>query len=285
MPSAAAITLDPELEQKRQRLLETLKSYGDVIVALSAGVDSAVAAMAAQLALGSRALAVTGRSASLAEGELEQAVELARLIGIRHQIIDTDELSRAEYVANAPDRCYHCKTELYTQLEAIAARLGSATIVNGANVDDQADYRPGMTAAAQHRVRSPLLECGLTKVQVRQLARHWGLPVWDKPATPCLSSRVAYGEQVTHQRLAMIDQAEQYLRALGLRQVRVRYGGDLARIEVPLEAVARLCEPQTRAALAAHLRSLGFKFVTLDLEGFRSGSLNLLHDIKPLGQR
>jgi uncharacterized protein len=272
------------LATKRDELIDRIKGYGACVVALSAGVDSAVVAKAAKLALGDRASAVTGRSPSLAAGELEQAISLAALIGIRHQIIETEEFSKAEYVANAPDRCYHCKTELYAQLEQWAAQIGTRIILNGANLDDQGDYRPGMQAAAERAIRSPLIEVGLNKTQVRALARHWGLPVWDKPATPCLSSRVAYGEAVTPQRLAMIDAAEQYLRSLGLREVRVRYHrGDLARLEVPLAAISSLCEPQTRDALTSRLKSLGFKFVTIDLEGFRSGSLNLLHQIKPLG--
>lgn len=254
-------------------------------MALSAGVDSAVVAKAAQVALGAKAVAVTGQSASLASGELEQAIELGRQIGIRHEVVATQEFGKAEYLANAPDRCYHCKTELYTQLESIAARLGARVIANGANVDDQGDYRPGMNAAREHQVRSPLLECGLGKEAVRRLAAAWGLPIWDKPATPCLSSRVAYGEEVTPERLAMIDGAEQCLRRLGLRELRVRYHrGDLARIEVPVEAIGGLVAPAVRETLVADLQALGFKFVTLDLAGFRSGSLNalVLHDIQPM---
>jgi uncharacterized protein len=243
-----------------------------------------VVAKAAWEVLGRRAVAVTGTSASLAEGELDQARELARLIGIRHEVIDTGELDNADYSRNAPDRCYHCKTELYTHLDRLADRLKVAVVVNGANADDAADYRPGTVAAGEHQVRSPLAECGITKQQVRELAADWKLPVWDKPATPCLASRVAYGEEVTPQRLAMIDRAEQYLRALGLRTVRVRYHrGDLARLEVPLEELPRLCQEEVRRDLAAEFKSLGFKFVTLDLEGFRSGSLNdllLVEDIK-----
>lgn len=267
--------LDAALAAKRDRLLETLAGYGSCAVAMSAGVDSTVVAKAAQLALGDRAIAITGRSASLASGELEAAERLAALIGIRHQVIDTAEFEKDEYRRNEPDRCFHCKTELYTQMEGLAERLGVAVIANGANLDDRGDYRPGMTAAAEHHVRSPLIDCGFTKADVRGLAADWGLPIWDKPASPCLSSRVAYGEQVTEERVAMIDQAEQHLRSLGLREVRVRYHkGDLARLEVPAEAIARLAQPDVRAALAARLKQIGFKYITLDLEGFRSGSLN-----------
>jgi uncharacterized protein len=265
----------PSLAEQRDRLVELIGGFGSCAVAFSGGVDSAVVAKAAQLALGERAVAVTGTSASLAAGELEGARNLATLIGIRHLVIDTDELANPDYARNAPDRCYHCKTELYTQLEGRREALGVAVIANGANRDDLGDYRPGMQAATEHRVRSPLAECGLTKADVRRLAAEWNLPVWDKPATPCLSSRVAYGESVTPERLAMIDQAEQFLRRQGLSTLRVRYHqGDLARIEIPSGAIERLCQADVRQALVAELTRLGFKYVTLDLEGFRSGSQN-----------
>jgi uncharacterized protein len=265
------------IEARRERLLEMLRGFGSCAVAMSAGVDSSVVAKAAFLALGERAVAVTGVSASLASGELDEARSIAALIGIRHESIDTEEFADEAYTRNAPDRCFHCKTELYTQMAGLAERLGVAVVVNGANADDVGDYRPGMIAASQHGVRSPLLECGLTKADVRQLAAQWNLPVWDKPASPCLSSRVAYGEEVTSERLSMIDQAEQWLRARGLRTVRVRYHrGDLARLEVPPESLARLCEPPLRDELVAYLKSLGFKYIALDLEGFRSGSQNLV---------
>jgi uncharacterized protein len=269
-----------QLDEKRDALLQKLRQVGSCAVAFSGGVDSAVVAKAAAVALGDAAMAVTGTSASLAEGELEAAEQLAQMIGIRHVVIATDELSRPEYLQNAPDRCYHCKTELYTQLEGLLPQLGLQAIVNGANADDLGDYRPGMQAASEHRIHSPLAECGITKAEVRELAAAWSLPVWDKPATPCLSSRIAYGEAVTPQRLTMIDRAEQFLRSRGLVNLRVRYhGGDLARIEVPLAELPRLCDAELRHELTAELRRLGFKFVTLDLEGFRSGSLNQLVQI------
>lgn len=269
--------LGSELEAKRQRLLDLLASFETCAVAFSAGIDSTVLAQAAYLALGDRAVAVTGVSPSLAAGELEEARRLAQTIGIRHEVISTSEFANANYTQNAPDRCYHCKSELYLQIEQIAPRLGVRVIVNGANADDVGDYRPGTQAATEHQVRSPLLECGIDKAELRQLALDWGLPIWDKPAMPCLASRVAYGEEVTPERLAMIDQAERLLRAQGLRMVRVRYHkGDLARLEVPLTELDRLIENAVRQTLVDGFKALGFRFVALDLEGFRSGSLNSL---------
>ncbi len=267
MPSA--------IEQKRNTLLDLLRSYQSCAVAFSGGVDSAVVAKAAHLALGDRAVAVTGTSASLAAGELDEARELAREIGIRHEILSTAEFADPNYTSNPANRCYFCKTELYVQIKPLADELHLAVIVNGANADDAGDWRPGMKAAGEYHVRSPLLECGFTKADVRALAAQWNLSVADKPASPCLSSRVAYGEEVTPERLEMIDRAEQLLRSLGLRTVRVRYHqGDLARLEVPTDAIAQLAAPETRARLTAELRNLGFKYITLDLEGFRSGSHN-----------
>ncbi|HEX3727036.1 MAG TPA: ATP-dependent sacrificial sulfur transferase LarE [Pirellulales bacterium] len=269
------------LVAKAEQLVALVHSYGSAAVAFSGGIDSTVVAKAAQLALGDRAVAVTGTSASLAQGELEEARRLAQWIGIRHEVLETDEFANPQYLQNAPDRCYHCKTELYTQIEAQSARWQVAVVLNGANLDDLGDYRPGLKAAGEHRVASPLAECGFGKADVRALAAMWELPTWDKPATPCLSSRVAYGEEVTPERLVMIDRAEQYLRAAGLRTVRVRYHrGNLARLEVGLDALARLCSPEVRTELVAHFRSLGFQYVTLDLEGFRSGSLNALVSIQ-----
>jgi len=267
------------LIEKRDRLLATLRSYGSCAVAFSGGVDSAVVAKAAHVALGEKAVAVTGVSASLAEGELAQARDLARLIGVRHEVLGTQEFDNPNYTSNPANRCYFCKTELYDQMQPLAARLGLAVIVNGANLDDAGDWRPGMMAAGEHAVRSPLAECGFTKDDVRALAAEWELPVWEKPASPCLSSRVAYGEEVTSQRLMMIDRAEQLLRSLGLREVRARYHrGDLVRLEVPSETIQRLATLEIRERLTHELKRIGFKYVTLDLEGFRSGSQNAVLD-------
>jgi uncharacterized protein len=216
-------------------------------------------------------------SASLAQGELESARRIAAAIGIRHESLNTEELADPNYLRNSPDRCFHCKTELYEQLRRLAVERGIAAVVNGANSDDLGDFRPGMQAASDFAVFSPLAACGLTKADVRSLARYWGIEIWDKPATPCLSSRIAYGVDVTPERLARIDAAEQLLRSLHLGSVRVRlHENDLARLELPLDAIVKVCEPTTRRTLVEQLRKLGFRYVTLDLEGFRSGSFHQL---------
>lgn len=269
--------LSPELKGKHDRLLEVLRSFGSCAVAFSGGLDSTVLAKAAQLALGDRAVAVTGVSASLAVGELDQCVQLARLIGIRHEVLQTEELSDPNYQRNDSNRCYYCKTELFGQVERLAERLGVAVVADGSNRDDHQEHRPGLRAAQERQVRSPLAECNLGKEEIRQLAAYWKLPTWDKPATPCLSSRIAYGEQVTPERLAMVDKAERFLREQGFEPLRVRYHrGDVARIEVAPEAIDRLLDPLFRRQVVERLKSLGFKFVSVDLEGFRSGSLNAI---------
>ncbi len=261
----------------QERLLATFQSVESCVVAFSGGVDSAVVAKAAHLSLEDRSLAVTGVSDSLASGELEIAQRVASQIGIRHELLSTHEMARQEYARNAPDRCFHCKTELYETLTAYAEAHGYRTLANGANADDLGDFRPGMQAAANFQVISPLADCGFTKEDVRELAESWGLEVWDKPAMPCLSSRVTYGVEVTPERLAKIDQAEQLLRGLGFTGIRVRcHADDLARIEVNAEEVPRLCEPDIRAQLVQEFVALGFKYVTIDLQGFRSGSFQQL---------
>lgn len=277
-------SLTPELLHKRDELLELLASFGRVAVAFSAGVDSTVVAKAAQLACGEKAVAVTSSSLSLASGELAEARQLAELIGIRHQVIQTTEFSNPDYLKNEPDRCYFCKTELYTQLTGRQAELNVDVIVNGANLDDRGDHRPGMQAAKEHEVQSPLLEVGLNKEEVRELARYWELPVWDKPATPCLSSRIAYGVSVTPERVQRVDAAEQYLKnKLDLRELRVRHeANQLARIEVPLHALAQVLEPVVREQISRKLHELGFEYITIDLDGFRSGSMNAIVPLERL---
>ena len=279
-----------ELAGKRDRLLSVIRGYGRVGVAFSAGVDSTVVAKAARLACGEDAMAVTAVSPSLAAGELEEAERLAAQIGIRHAVIRTDEFEREGYRRNAGDRCYHCKTELYSRAEEIIGEFGVDVVVNGANLDDRGDYRPGMQAAAEHGVRSPLIEAGFTKADVRALAQEWELPVWDKPASPCLSSRIAYGVEATPERVARIDAAERFLReSLGERELRVRVeANELARIEVPLRTLEAIAEPARRDKIVAKFRELGFRYVTLDLEGFRSGSLNAalpVVELEGLGSR
>lgn len=275
--------MKPELNQKNESLLAYIGALDSCLVAFSAGVDSTVVAKAAQLALGDRAIAITADSPSLATGELAQARERADLIGIKHHVVATSEFASNEYTQNHTDRCYHCKSELYARMDELLEKFGSKTLLNGANLDDQGDYRPGMQAAREHQVLSPLLACGFRKQDVRALAEHWQLPVWDKPAAPCLSSRIAYGEEVTPERVAMVDAAEQVLRQLGLTEVRVRYHkDDMARIEAPLEWLPKLCEEGIRETLVSQLKTIGFKFVSIDLEGFRSGSLNVVVPIESL---
>ncbi|HZT81134.1 MAG TPA: ATP-dependent sacrificial sulfur transferase LarE [Gemmataceae bacterium] len=277
MPETHTQPLTDELIAKRDRLVEVLRGLGGAAVAFSGGIDSTVVARAAVLALGDRAVAVTADSPSVPRAEVAEARELARQIGIRHRVVNTEEFDDPNYVRNDGTRCYYCKSELYTRMEQLLPELGVSVLCSGANLDDQGDYRPGLTAAAEHAVRHPLQEAGFTKADVRALARAWGLPTWDKPASPCLSSRLAPGVGVTRERTARVEAAEEYLHGLGLRECRVRlHEGELARIEVPAAEVARLADPAVRDGLVHRLKELGFRFVTLDLEGFRSGSLNAL---------
>lgn len=275
-PAPFETGLQVDLIEKRDRLLEVLKGMGRVAVAFSGGVDSAVVAKAARLACGEMAVAVTAVSPSLASSEKEGAERVAREIGIRHQWMTTDELRHSGYVANAGNRCYYCKTELYTELGGRLDELQVDAMVNGANTDDQGDHRPGMTAAREFGVRSPLIEVGMNKEEVRALARMWSLPVWDKPASPCLASRLAYGLEVTPERLARVEAAEAFLREeFGWREFRVRHEmHETARIEIPMGAFVELASGGARERVVARFHELGFKFVTLDLEGFRSGSMN-----------
>ncbi len=247
------------------------------VVALSGGVDSAVVAKAASLATQVQVVLATGESPSLARQELRDASAMAARIELPHVTIATGETHDRDYQLNDARRCYHCKTHLF---EALKREYPDATIVTGTNADDLQDYRPGLEAAAEHQVRAPLAELGFGKSIVRQLAQFWNLPIADKPASPCLASRIAYGVEVTSNRLAMIEQAEQWLRGHGMVEFRVRlHAGELARIEVPVEAISRLASDPLRVELLAQLKSLGFRFVTLDISGFTSGSLNQLIQI------
>ncbi len=272
-----------ELLCKRDDLFERLRQLGNCAVAFSGGVDSAVVAYAAHCVLGDQTLAVTAVSPSLASGEREAARELARLIGIRHVELSTRELETDGYRANQFDRCFYCKSELYGQMFDNLSAWGVKHVVNGANADDWGDHRPGLRAARDYQVHSPLADAALRKAEVRQLAHLWQLPVAEKPATPCLSSRIAYGEQVTPERLSRIDRAEAWLRSQGLFDTRVRlHAGELARLEVQQDDLPRMTREPLRTQVIDQLCKLGFKFVTLDLQGRRAGSLNTLVPLEHL---
>ncbi len=271
------------IQKAADRLVEAIRPLGDVAVAFSAGVDSTVVAKAAFLALGDRAIAFTSDSPSLARDELRQSIELATLIGIPHHVLRTAEGLDDDYVANDLNRCYYCKSHLYAAIERVGADFGFKTILNGTNADDLADYRPGLRAAAEFSVVSPLLDCGMDKALVRALADLWALPVSTKPAMPCLASRVAYGTAVTPERLAMVEAAEVCLHQLEFPECRVRFHeGAIARIEVPLNQLPRLVDPKTRESVASALRKIGFQFVTIDLNGFQSGGLNVMIPVESL---
>lgn len=264
------------LASKRALLDQQLRALGRTLVAYSGGVDSAFLAWAAYQALGTNMLAVIADSPSLARAQLADATSFAREQGIPLEIILTDELDRPEYVRNDASRCFHCKDELFTVMEEFRSQRGFDAIAYGVNLDDQGDFRPGQKAADQHHVAAPLRQAGLTKQDIRELSRAAGLRVWDKPASACLSSRIEYGREVTREALGVVEQGEDALHALGFRQVRVRHHGDIVRIEIAREELTRALSPEMAAEFTRIFKALGFKFVTLDLEGFRSGSMNTL---------
>jgi uncharacterized protein len=259
---------------KEERLREIFRELESVIVAYSGGVDSSYVAYVASAELGPRAVCITGESASLPAFQRAEIDRVVEKFGFQHEVIQTDELDNPSYRANNADRCFFCKDELYAKLESVARGRGIQTIVDGSTVDDLGDYRPGRRAAAQHAVRSPLIEVGLSKSEVRELSRRATLPTWDKPASPCLSSRIAYGTTVTIERLSKVDRGEEILREFGFREFRVRHHDQLVRLEISQAEMDRVLRKEIFQQLAARFRELGFKYVTLDLEGFRSGSMN-----------
>ncbi len=269
MPKSA-----PLLEQKRDKLFAILRSMDRVMVAYSGGTDSAYLAWAAGQVLGDKALAVTADSASIPESHKRDAEEFVARYSIRHRYIETQEFDNPDYIRNDANRCFHCKDELFTRLKQIGQQLGYPHIVYGVNLDDTKDFRPGQRAATEHGVRAPLLEAELTKTEIRELSRLVGLPTWDRPAAACLSSRIPYGTPVTRENVKIVESGEEALRRLGFRVFRVRYHGELVRIEVGADELPRALSPEMAQRFTQLFKQLGFQYVTLDLEGYRQGSLN-----------
>jgi pyridinium-3,5-biscarboxylic acid mononucleotide sulfurtransferase len=271
-----AATLDPTAIEKERLLLTALGALDSVLIAFSGGADSAYLAWAAHSVLGNCAQAITALSPSFSQHDRDQAADFVRTVGLRHDFIETLEFENPAYVANNADRCYHCKDELFEQMESFARRRNFTAIAYGINADDTHDFRPGHRAAHEHRILAPLLDAGLRKEEIRFLSRRAGLPTWDRPASACLSSRIPYGITVTPELLAKVERAEAVLRELGFRQFRVRAHNELARIEIAQDELARGLEPEMTEKIACGVKAAGFAFVTLDLEGYRQGSLNSL---------
>ena len=268
-------SLDPELlRSKQDNLFERIRDMGRVIVAYSGGTDSAYLAWAAHQVLGGNAIAITADSASIPESHKRDAESFAGDCGFRHEYIETKEFDNPDYVQNNPDRCFHCKDELFTRLEEVGRERGIEHIIYGVNVDDLGDYRPGQQAAKNHMVNAPLMEAGLTKAEIRELSRLAGLATWDRPASACLSSRIPYGTPVTPQTVKTVEVGEEAIRALGFRQFRVRFHGELVRIEIAKDEMPRALTTEMAQTLTQIFKPLGFHYVTLDLEGYRLGSLN-----------
>lgn len=274
LPGATPQLDSTALEQKERKLFSVLKDLERVIVAYSGGADSAYLAWAANQVLGGNAVAITADSASIPESHKRDAEAFARHCGFRHEYVETHEFDNPDYVRNAPDRCFHCKDELFNRLEQVGSERGIANIVYGVNVDDLGDYRPGQKAAKIHNAKAPLVDAGLTKIEIRELSRMAGLPTWDRPASACLSSRIPYGTPVTVQNVKTVERGEEEIKALGFRQFRVRFHGELVRIEIARDELARALTVEMAANFTAIFKPLGFHYVTIDLEGYRQGSLN-----------
>jgi uncharacterized protein len=263
-----------DISAKQQQLFSILRDMGQAIVAYSGGTDSAYLAWAATQALGDRSVAITADSASIPESHKRDAVDFARQFGIRHELIPTHEFENPDYLKNDANRCFHCKDELFERLEEVGRERGIAHIVYGVNMDDLGDYRPGQNAAKLHEVRAPLVEAKLSKAEIRELSRQAGLPTWDRPAAACLSSRIPYGTPVTVENIKKVENGEEELKALGFRQFRVRFHGEVARIEIAKEEMEKALTVEMARTFTAIFKKLGFQYVTLDLEGYRQGSLN-----------